>query len=71
MTMMGEVSFKIDFLRGMTPIMTEQDLEAFTNACEHLRDNDFTLMDLYFLDKLYAKFNKPEGGESAIKVPET
>jgi hypothetical protein len=61
-TMMGEVSFKIDFLRGMTPIMTEQDLVTFTESCEHLRDNDFTLMDLYFLDKLYEKFNKPKGG---------
>jgi hypothetical protein len=71
MAMMGEISFKISFLRGMTSIMTEPDLDTFTNICEHFRDNNFMLADLFLLDKLFEKFNKPEGGESAIKVPET
>jgi len=59
--MMGELNFKISFLRTMAPIMTEIDLDIFTNVCQHFVDGNAVLADLVLLNQLYKKFDKPAG----------
>jgi hypothetical protein len=61
MVMAGEISFKIAFLRTMTPVMTEPDLDKFINICKSFDEDRATMADLRLLDELYKKFDKPPG----------
>lgn len=57
----AEISFKIEFLRTMVPVMTEPDQEDFRNVCDEFRKGTAVMAHLEILNRLYKKFDKPAG----------
>lgn len=47
----------------MVPVMTETDMDAFTNICKNFSEGKAFLADLVLLDQLFEKFDKPAGKE--------
>lgn len=52
----GAISSTVAFLRTVTPLMTESDLNTFKEVCDHLLEGTTTVDDIRKLNEIEGKF---------------